>query len=135
MGLMSEALTQILIPLASLVGIGFALLQWFLVSKVRISSGSELEDGYNDMLIEEDVQEEGIDSDATVAKCAEIQKAISEGGLFCLHTKVMMIVFVMRFCALNMVNKKKHELYLTINSTWQSLGRCKQINKLFFFLL
>lgn len=82
MGLMSEALTQILIPLASLVGIGFALLQWFLVSKVKISGGSELEDGCNDMLIEEDVQEEGIDSDATVAKCAEIQKAISEGGLF-----------------------------------------------------
>ncbi|MCE2055477.1 hypothetical protein HAX54_042700 [Datura stramonium] len=98
MGLMSEVLTQILIPVAALIGIGFALLQWFLVSKVRVSGGSELE---NDKLIEEDEQEEGIDSDAVVAKCAEIQKAISEGGLlfslnptlchFGLHTKVVMI--------------------------------------------
>jgi len=79
---MSEALTQILIPLAAFIGIGFALLQWFLVSKVRVSSGSKLESEYNDKLIEEDEQEEGIDSDDVVAKCADIQKAISEGELF-----------------------------------------------------
>ncbi|CAN4110973.1 unnamed protein product [Withania somnifera] len=78
MGLMSEALTQILIPVAALIGIGFALLLWFLVSKVRVSSGSGLENEYNDMLIKEDNQEEGIDSDVVVAKCTEIQKAISE---------------------------------------------------------
>lgn len=76
---MSEALTQVLIPLAAFIGIGFALLQWFLVSKVRVSSG----DGYRikDRLIEEDDQEEGIDSDEAVAKCAEIQNAISVGQL------------------------------------------------------
>lgn len=95
---MSEALTQILIPVAALVGIGFALLQWFLVSKIKISSGSELEDGCNDMLIEEDVQEEGIDSDATVTKCADIQKAISEGATSFLFTEykylgIFMVVF------------------------------------------
>ncbi|KAF2324012.1 hypothetical protein GH714_006143 [Hevea brasiliensis] len=37
MGVLSEGLTQVLIVVASLVGIGFALLQWFLVSKVRVS--------------------------------------------------------------------------------------------------
>ncbi|XP_070016506.1 pyrophosphate-energized vacuolar membrane proton pump-like [Nicotiana sylvestris] len=98
MGLMSEALTQILIPVAALVGIGFALLQWFLVSKVKISGGSELEDGCNDMLIEEDVQEEGIDSDATVAKCAEIQKFLNVGATSFLFTEykylgIFMVVF------------------------------------------
>lgn len=82
MGLMSEALTQILIPLAAFIGIGFALLQWFLVSKIRVSSESKLESEYNNKLIEEDEQEEGIDSDDVVAKCADIQKAISHGGIF-----------------------------------------------------
>ena len=81
MGLMSEALTQVLIPVAALVGIGFALFQWFLVSKVRVSSGSGLDNGYKDRLIEEDEPEEGIDTDEAVAKCAEIQNAISEGQL------------------------------------------------------
>ncbi|KAH0783083.1 hypothetical protein KY290_002681 [Solanum tuberosum] len=87
MGLMSEALTQILIPLAAFIGIGFALLQWFLVSKVRVSSGSKLVSEYNDKLIEEDEQEEGIDSDDVVAKCADIQKAISEGATSFLFTE------------------------------------------------
>ncbi|KAF3664942.1 Pyrophosphate-energized vacuolar membrane proton pump 1 [Capsicum annuum] len=98
MGLMSESLTQILIPLAALIGIGFALLQWFLVSKVRVSGGSELDSEYNDKLIEEDGQEEGTDSDVVVAKCAEIQKAISEGATSFLFTEykylgIFMVVF------------------------------------------
>ncbi|KAJ8529607.1 hypothetical protein K7X08_036442 [Anisodus acutangulus] len=50
----------------------------FWSQRLRVSSGSELENEYNDKLIEEDEQEEGIDSDVVVAKCAEIQKAISE---------------------------------------------------------
>lgn len=80
MGLMSEALTQVLIPVAALIGIGFALVQWFLVAKVKVSSGIEGQNGYKDRLIEEDEQEEGIDSDEAVAKCAEIQNAISVGN-------------------------------------------------------
>ncbi|KAK4378850.1 hypothetical protein RND71_000712 [Anisodus tanguticus] len=48
----------------------------------NLSLGSnEYRNEYNDKLIEEDEQEGGIDSDAVVAKCAEIQKAISEGAL------------------------------------------------------
>lgn len=84
MGSMSEALAQVLIPLAALIGIVFALLQWFVVSKVRVSSRP----GYRirDRLIEEDDQEEGIDTDETVIKCAEIQNAISVGEFcHCLH--------------------------------------------------
>ncbi|MCD7446496.1 hypothetical protein HAX54_007811 [Datura stramonium] len=74
---------------------------WFCSASVVWSQRSESPVGQNwkiaTGLIEEDEQEEGIDSDAVVAKCAEIQKAISEGGLlfslnptlchFGLHTK------------------------------------------------
>lgn len=78
MGLMSEAFAQILIPVGALIGIAFALVQWFLVSKIRVvSSGSE--NGCKDHLIEEDEQEEGVDSVEVVNKCAEIQNAISVG--------------------------------------------------------
>ncbi|KAF5931295.1 hypothetical protein HYC85_032168 [Camellia sinensis] len=68
MGLMGESLTQIVIPVAALVRV--------------IGSGL---DGYKDRLIEEDEPEEGIDSEEAVAKCAEIQNAISVGQLSSLH--------------------------------------------------
>lgn len=77
MGLLSEASAQVLIPLAALIGIAFALLQWFLVSKVRISTGNDYRIG--DRLIEEDDQEVGVDSAEAVVKCGEIQNAISIG--------------------------------------------------------
>ncbi|RRT82413.1 hypothetical protein BHE74_00021008 [Ensete ventricosum] len=77
--ILSGLLTEILIPVAAVVGIAFALVQWLLVSKVRLSpekpSGSR--DGVSDYLIEE---EEGLNDHNVVAKCAEIQSAISEGG-------------------------------------------------------
>lgn len=77
MGLMSEALAQVLIPLAAFIGIAFAIFQWFLVSKVRVSPGNDNRIG--DRLIEEDDQELGINGEEAVAKCAEIQNAISIG--------------------------------------------------------
>lgn len=77
MGMLSEGHTQILILVASLVGIGFALLQWFLVSKVRVSGESG--NIYNDILIGE--EEEGVDKHDVSLKCAEIQNAISVGEL------------------------------------------------------
>jgi inorganic pyrophosphatase len=76
MALLSEALTQTLIPAAALIGIGFALFQWFLVSRVRVSND---EYGYNDSLIEN--EEEGVDDFDAVIKCSEIQSAISVGEL------------------------------------------------------
>ncbi|KAA8545240.1 hypothetical protein F0562_020024 [Nyssa sinensis] len=87
MGLMGETLTQILIPLAAIVGIEFALLQWFLVSKVRVSNVSGLNNGYMNALIEDDEQEEGVDNDEAVEKCAEIQNAISLGATSFLFTE------------------------------------------------
>lgn len=80
MALLSEALTQILIPAAALLGIGFALLQWFLVSRVKVSVDSNsVNNGFSDRLIED--EEEGNDSLEVSIKCAEIQTAISVGQL------------------------------------------------------
>ena len=81
MGLLSEGLTQVVIPVSAFVGIGFALFQWFLVSRVKVSAtyGDE-HNGYKDRLIEED-QEEGIDNLGVTIRCAEIQNAISVGQL------------------------------------------------------
>lgn len=79
MGLLSEGVTQVVIPLAGVVGIGFALLQWYLVSKVRVSAESGGEhNGYKDTLLEEE-QEEGLNNLEVTIKCAEIQNAISVG--------------------------------------------------------
>ncbi|CAL5368084.1 unnamed protein product [Camellia sinensis] len=108
MGLMGENLTQIVTPVAALVGIVFALFQWFLVSKVRVI-GSGL-DGYKDRLIEEDEPEEGIDSEEAVAMCAEIQNAISVGATSFLFTQykylsIFMVVFgAIMFIFLGSVN-------------------------------
>ena len=71
---------EILIPACAVVGIVFSLVQWYLVSKVKLSPGREAQNngknGYTDYLIEE---EEGLNDHNVVLKCAEIQSAISEG--------------------------------------------------------
>lgn len=80
--IISELLTEILIPVAAVVGIVFALVQWLLVSKVKLSPERQGgppqggKNGYGDYLIEE---EEGLNDHNVVVKCAEIQSAISEG--------------------------------------------------------
>ncbi len=79
MGVLSEGLTQVLIPVAAFIGLGFALLQWFLVSKVRVSGNSGDYSGYKDRLI--DGGEEGVDHLEVSIKVAEIQNAISVGEL------------------------------------------------------
>lgn len=77
--------TEILIPACAVVGIVFALFQWILVSKVKLSSdkhhssaaaASDGKNGFTEALIEE---EEGINEHSVVQKCADIQNAISEG--------------------------------------------------------
>lgn len=79
MSTLSEGLTQVLIPVAALVGIVFALIQWFMVSKVTVSNESS--NGFKDRLIEADEEEEGVDNLEVSIKCAEIQNAISVGEL------------------------------------------------------
>lgn len=64
------------VPAAAAVGILFALLQWYLVSCVSVGGhGGEKEHNNGYMHVSED----GIDDIGVVAKCAEIQNAISEG--------------------------------------------------------
>lgn len=80
MGVLGEALTQVLIPLAAVVGICFALLQWLLVSRIKFSIDHSSSPGNGHGDVEE--EEEGVDGVTTVAKCAEIQNAISVGACF-----------------------------------------------------
>ena len=76
--------TEILIPVCAVVGIAFSLIQWLIVSKVKVTPSSEHasanngagKNGFADHLIEE---EEGINDHSVVLKCADIQTAISEG--------------------------------------------------------
>lgn len=92
--LLSELATDILVPVCAVVGIVFSLVQWFIVSRVRLtherpsSSNSDKKNGFNDYLIEE---EEGINDQSVVAKCAEIQNAISEGDLPPLYSLVVFL--------------------------------------------
>lgn len=83
MALLSDLGTEIVIPVCAVVGIIFSLVQWFFVSRVKLTPerGGDApakngKNGYGDYLIEE---EEGINDQNVVAKCAEIQNAISEG--------------------------------------------------------
>ena len=80
--LLSDLATEIIIPVCAVIGIVFSLVQWFLVSRVKMTPGPPLSSshknggGFNDSLIEE---EEGVNDHNVVVKCAEIQNAISEG--------------------------------------------------------
>jgi hypothetical protein len=83
MALLSELATEIVIPVCAVIGIVFSLVQWLVVSRVKITPerhapASANKNGYSDYLIEE---EDGINDQNVVAKCAEIQSAISEGEL------------------------------------------------------
>jgi inorganic pyrophosphatase len=76
--ILPDLATQVVVPVAAAVGIAFALLQWFLVSQVKVTgeAGSAGKGGASEALIEE---EEGLNDHNVVLKCAEIQTAISEG--------------------------------------------------------
>lgn len=84
--LLSDLATEIVIPVCAVIGIIFSLVQWVLVSRVKVSPErnsssprNNNKNGYSDSLIEE---EEGINDHNVVVKCAEIQNAISEGMLY-----------------------------------------------------
>ncbi|PQM40293.1 H+-pyrophosphatase [Prunus yedoensis var. nudiflora] len=101
--LLSTLATEIVIPVAAVIGIVFSLVQWFIVSRVKVTlerhappaGPNSKKNGFNDYLIEE---EEGLNDQNVVAKCAEIQNAISEGATSFLFTEyqyvgVFMVVF------------------------------------------
>ncbi|KAM7257956.1 hypothetical protein ACFE04_013697 [Oxalis oulophora] len=111
MAILSELATEVIIPVCALVGIVFALAQWYLVSLVKVTSDRQAsssnnsnsnsnsnKNGFNDSLIEE---EEGINDHNVVAKCAEIQNAISEGATSFLYTEYQYVgIFMVAFAVL-----------------------------------
>ncbi|KZV19963.1 pyrophosphate-energized vacuolar membrane proton pump 1-like [Dorcoceras hygrometricum] len=96
---------EIVIPVCAIIGIAFSLFQWFLVSRTKLtyersgaSAANNRKDGYGDSLIEE---EEGINEPGVVAKCAEIQNAISEGATSFLFTEYKYVgIFMVAFAIL-----------------------------------
>lgn len=124
--LLSEMLTEILIPVAAVIGIGFALLQWLLVSQVKVKP-STASNGYNDRLLEEG-DEEGIDGRQAVMKCAEIQNAISEGATSFLFTEYKYLgVFTVCFGAIIFLFLGSVENFSTKSQacTYQKEKMCK----------
>ncbi|XBH97940.1 hypothetical protein VPH35_127532 [Triticum aestivum] len=103
MAILGELGTEILIPVCGVVGIVFAVAQWFIVSKVKVTPGAASaaagsKNGYGDYLIEE---EEGLNDHNVVVKCAEIQTAISEGATSFLFTMYQYVgMFMVVFAAI-----------------------------------
>ncbi|KAL4277995.1 hypothetical protein GQ457_03G045650 [Hibiscus cannabinus] len=102
--ILSDLGAEILIPVCAVIGIAFSLLQWVLVSNVKLSPGSPRNNGaggkndYADYLIEE---EEGLNDHNVVMKCAEIQNAISEGATSFLFTEYQYVgIFMVAFAIL-----------------------------------
>ncbi|MFQ6668667.1 hypothetical protein Gotur_034227 [Gossypium turneri] len=106
--ILSDLGTEILIPVCAVIGIAFSLLQWVLVSKVKLSPGRDPGSPRNngaggkndcaDYLIEE---EEGLNDHNVVLKCAEIQSAISEGATSFLFTEYQYVgIFMVAFAIL-----------------------------------
>lgn len=87
MAILSDVATEVLIPLAAVIGIAFAVAQWVLVSRIKLapSSGRDnKQDVLADSLIEE---EEGLNDHNVVVRCGEIQRAIAEGATSFLFTE------------------------------------------------
>ncbi|KAK7278004.1 hypothetical protein RJT34_23025 [Clitoria ternatea] len=97
MGLLSEGLTQILIPVAALIGIGFSLLQWLLVSRVRVSAAdhTDADSGYHKNLLGDAELENGVQGLEVTIKCTEIQHAISVGATSFLFTEYRYLTIFM----------------------------------------
>ncbi|TVU17487.1 hypothetical protein EJB05_33525, partial [Eragrostis curvula] len=99
MAVLGTAAVEALIPVAALIGIAFAVVQWYVVSRVPVRSRDDGDDDDDDargkrMLggvggseVEEEDEEDGVDGRAAEARCAEIQQAISVGATSFLLTE------------------------------------------------
>ncbi|KVI11691.1 Pyrophosphate-energised proton pump [Cynara cardunculus var. scolymus] len=118
--------TQIVIPLCAAIGIIFSLIQWFLVSKIKLAHEKPSpKNGFNESLIEE---EEGLNDHAVVRKCAEIQNAISQGATSFLYTEYQYVgVFMVAFAVLIFVFLGSVEGFSTSSQqcTYDSSKLCK----------
>ncbi|KQK07378.1 pyrophosphate-energized vacuolar membrane proton pump [Brachypodium distachyon] len=111
---------EVLIPLAALIGIAFAVFQWFVVSRVKVPAAAAAasavaaaaaaeEDAAKARLrtaesevaeVVEDSEEAGVDYGRVEAKCAQIQDAISIGATSFLLTEYRYLaVFTAAFAA------------------------------------
>ncbi|KAM3410409.1 hypothetical protein ACQJBY_002551 [Aegilops geniculata] len=103
---MGFSVADAVIPACAVVGIAFALWQWFLVAKVKVSAYAPAANGVHGRPVfrtgdedgedariggggggESDEEEDGGDGPAAVARCAEIQDAISVGANSFLFTQ------------------------------------------------
>lgn len=128
--------TEILIPVCAVIGIGFALFQWLLVSKVKLSAARDAspnaagKNGYNDYLIEE---EEGINDHNVVLKCAEIQSAISEGLSLPFKNSFLYFLFIVFCCSCKVcvfwILRSTHEFFSACFCLWcRKMIRVKEID-------
>nr|CAB3448231.1 unnamed protein product [Digitaria exilis] len=99
MAILSDAATEVLVPLAAAIGIAFAVAQWFLVSRVSLSPSSRHDD--KDALLGESLieEEEGLNDHNVVARCAEIQSAIAQGATSFLFTEYQYVGIFMSIFA------------------------------------
>ena len=107
MAVLGTVAVEVFIPVAELIGIAFAVLQWYVVARVAVISdagggagGKGRGGGSGDVLEEDEEEEYGVDRLAVEARCAEIQQAISVGATSFLLTEYKYLaVFMVAFAA------------------------------------
>ncbi|KAK2631522.1 hypothetical protein EUGRSUZ_L02795 [Eucalyptus grandis] len=133
MALLSALATEIAVPACAAVGIVFSLVQWFLVSRVKLTSeqraspngSDDRKNGFGDSLIDE---EESINGHNVVSRCADIQSAISEGATSFLLTEYQYVgVFMIAFAILIFLFLGSFEGFSTKNQpcTYDPSRMCK----------
>ncbi|GMP60234.1 hypothetical protein CsSME_00023188 [Camellia sinensis var. sinensis] len=131
--LLSDLGTEIVIPVCAVIGIVFSLVQWVIVSKVKVSpeksspaaANNNKNGGFTESLIEE---EEGLNEHNVVQKCAEIQSAISEGATSFLFTEYQYVgIFMVAFAVLIFLFLGSVEGFSTKSQpcTYDSTRTCK----------
>ncbi|KAG6718890.1 hypothetical protein I3842_04G175400 [Carya illinoinensis] len=115
---------EILIPACAVVAIAFSLVQWHLVSRVKLSphgldsaatDGGAGKNGHAEYLIEE---EEGLTDHNVVLKCADIQSAIAEGATSFLFTEYKYVgIFMVAFAVLTFLFLGSVEGFSTSSQT------------------
>ncbi|MCO5580462.1 hypothetical protein L7F22_034330 [Adiantum nelumboides] len=77
MPILTTVWTEVLIPIADVIGIAFSLLQWYYVSFIFVSPAKSSDNNHQDYQLEE-----GPDGPDAIIKCAEIQEEFSLGANF-----------------------------------------------------
>lgn len=100
MAVIGTAGAEVLIPLAAVIGIAFAVFQWYVVAKVPVPShdgedGGAAQKGRSG---HEENAEDGVDYRQVEARCAEIQHAISIGATSFLFTEYRYVHLDVKFC-------------------------------------